>query len=250
LKYLTNKIFIVTDTIKPITVDSRRALIAIQVNDPENKLRAVLDRAMDNEPDASPYDHRGFKIWKVTRGEEEFELDLESDGFGGFDANKADVKEEEEAEDAPLLNNWAIAKHQDYLFFASHSELIQEVIDATLSEEKRSGFFDQPDVVKVINAMGREQLKAGWRIMRTDKSFEMQYELFRRDELPQSKTILATLLDRVLRPRNQEKVTDQKVKGDLLPEFSQISEFLLPMGYSFVTEDGGWGIRTYLVKQE
>ncbi len=217
-------------------------MIAIEVNDPENKLLKVLNRAMENEPDAQPEDHKGHRIWKVSRDDEDLELEIDSD-FGDFGKNEGN----EGGEEDPLLNNWAIAKYNNYLFFASHFDLIREVIDASTNEGE-SKFFEQADVAPVAAELDLQAAHAAWRIMRADRSLEMQYELFRRDELPQSQTIIAVLLDRLLRPRTQAKQVDQKVKGNLLPEFQLIRQFLLPIGYSATTTDEGWKIRTFIVK--
>ncbi len=114
-----SEIYTLSDTVEPITPDSRRTLIAIRINDPTGKLAGVLDRAMKNEPDAKQEDYMNYRLWKVTRVDDEQEgVDLEGD-FGSFN-NKAKPKENAPADTpAPLLSNWAITIYDDYLIFAS-----------------------------------------------------------------------------------------------------------------------------------
>jgi hypothetical protein len=67
LPFICPQIYSISEVVEPITPDSRRSLIAIRVQDPDGKLGAVLERAMKNEPDASPEDFESYRIWKVSR---------------------------------------------------------------------------------------------------------------------------------------------------------------------------------------
>jgi hypothetical protein len=242
LPYMTNQVFVVTNTVTPITVDSRRALIAIEVDDPTDQLKQVLDRAMQNEPGATPEDHNGHRLWNVSRGDEEIEIEV--DDFGDFGAAPAPAAAD--ANPPPLLDQWAIAKFGNFLFFASHPETIKTVMDNT---EQKSELLQQTDLAPLT-----EQLKlidsklAAWRLMRIEKSFEMQYELFRRGELSDAQTIAGALLDRLLRPRIEVKKEEQPVQGNLLPAFAEVQKYLLPIGHSFETTDSGWKIQTVVPK--
>ncbi len=247
LPYITNQVYLATDTVSPININSRRALVAIQVNDPTNKLQKVLERAMENEPDAMAEDFQNLRIWNVSRVDtDEQSLDL-GDDFGQLGTNKPAASNDEEK---PLLNNWAITKYEDYLLFASHAEVIKEVIERAKSKDLGSKLDAEKDVAQVIQELSKlndEDDRCAWRVVRSDRSFEMQYELFRTDQLPQSKSILAVLLDRILRPRNDVKDKNQKVKGDLLPPYSQVRDRLMPLGYVAKTQSNGWTIKTFLL---
>jgi hypothetical protein len=252
LPYLTNQFFIVTDTEKPITIDSRRALVAIQVNDPNDELSKVLKRAMNNEPDAIQLEYRGHFLWKVHHEEEEYDLDVDTGEFNLDKAKKPGVEESDTEEgadttEAPLLNNWAIAKFDNYLFFASHEGVIEAAMDAAMDGKGPSKFLEQADVAPAAKALDPDTEKCAWRIIRLDRDFEMQYELFREGKLPQNQSIIATILDRILRPRDQAKDNIQKVKGDKLPPFDAIKDYLMPVGYSAQTTDEGWIIKTFVL---
>ncbi len=68
-------------------------------------------------------------------------------------------------------------------------------------------------VLQELEALSKGNASSAWQVNRSDKAFEMQYELFRQDKLPQSRSMLATILDRILRPKDELKKVDQKVKG-------------------------------------
>ena len=258
LPYITSEIYSMTEVVQPITPDSRRSLIAIRLDDPAGKLAAVLERAMKNEPDATPEDFQDFRIWKVNRPEEDEEsLSIEGDfDFGGKKSSKATKPQEE---DQPLLSNWAITVYskkspqgeaiEQYLMFASHAEMIKQAI--TISQtQKPSPLDQQDDVARVIsNLQGQGKGEAGclWEINRTERAFRMQYELFRQDKLPQSRSILATVIDRILRPKDELKEVNQRVKGDRLPPFDQIREFFMPSGSRVIAHDDGWAFQGFVL---
>ncbi len=76
---------------------------------------------------------------------------------------------------------------------------------------------DVARVVKVLEGLAKNEAGCLWEINRSDRAYRMQYELFRQDKLPQSKSMLATILDRILRPKDELKKVQQEVKGDKLP---------------------------------
>jgi hypothetical protein len=255
LPFLTPEIYSVGDTVDPITTESRRSLIAIRVNDPDGRLASVLDRAMTNEPDAKPEDFKNIRIWKVSRSENDDDAAFESDDFGF--GNKTVKPPSQVQDEKPLLSNWAITVYHHspqnpadgFLMFASHAEMIKEAIDRNLLK-KNSEFASENDVKRVIDTI--EKLNKGnnpcvWQVSRTDKAFKMQYELFRQDKLPQSKSMIATILDRLLRPKDEVKQTDQKVKGDKLPTFETIQEFLMPGGARAHSVVDGWSFSGFIL---
>jgi len=259
LPFLTPEIYSVGDTVDPITTESRRSLIAIRVNDPNGRLASVLERAMTNEPDAKPEDFKNIRIWKVSRSESDGDAAFESDDFGF--GNKSVKPPSQIQDEKPLLSNWAITIYHHssqnpadgFLMFASHADMIKEAIDRNILSNlnnKSSEFESEKDVQRVMKAI--EKLNKGitpcaWQVNRTDKAFKMQYELFRQDKLPQSKSMIATILDRLLRPKDEVKQTDQKVKGDRLPTFDKIEGFLMPGGARAHTLADGWSFSGFIL---
>jgi hypothetical protein len=254
LPFVTPEIFSVTETVEPITPDSRHSLIAIRINDANGKLARALARAMTNEPEASMEDFQDIRIWKVTRSEDSDEaLNVDSDfGFGsGKKGSKASKPKEEEE---PLLSNWAITIFskggEQYLMFSSHAEMIKEAITLGKIDQLNSQLDAEPDVVRVIGALKKlsnDQPGCLWEISRPDRAFRMQYELFRQDKLPQSRSMLATILDRILRPKDELKDTAQRVKGNKLPAFDDIKSFFQPGGSRIITQPDGWSYQGFIL---
>lgn len=253
LPYITPEIYSVNDVVKPVTTESRRSLIGIRINDPEGKLAEALERAMQNEPDASPEDFEEFRIWKVTREEDSDEsLNVQTD-FGFGDKKKTPPKEDE-----PLLSNWAITifsnktptGNEQFLMFASHAEMIKEAIKLGKAADANNALDKEADVARVVKelqTLAKNETGCLWEINRSDRAYEMQYELFRQDKLPQSKSMLATILDRILRPKDELKKVQQEVKGDKLPPFAAIQQFFMPGGSRVVTHLDGWSYQGFIL---
>lgn len=110
LPYLSSELFIVTEIQKPVTTESKRSLVLFKLKDPDKKLNKVIERYGKNEPNATPLDFEGYRIWNF-KNEEEAEVTLE------FDTSKKSNKKEEEEEemnDQPLLEHWAITIMDGY----------------------------------------------------------------------------------------------------------------------------------------
>ncbi|MFM9064622.1 MAG: hypothetical protein ACKOOI_16545, partial [Pirellula sp.] len=66
LPHIGQEFYTVTEIIVPITPDSKRSLICIKLNDPENKLYGVLNRYSKSEPGSSIEDVGDYRIWKFS----------------------------------------------------------------------------------------------------------------------------------------------------------------------------------------
>ncbi len=213
MPYLTSEIYSASDCVEPITPDSKRSLIAIRITD-AGKLSAVLERAMKNEPHATSVEYKDHKIWKVShQDDEDIELAVD-DGFGDFGGNKS--QDEEEEEDAPLLNNWAITVHKDFFMFSSHAEMLQQAIDNQIEAKPVSSLSESPEFTRArlaIDKLSAGESSCAWQVVLNDRAFQMQYELFRQDKLPQSNSMLASIMERLLNPKSEVRDQTQKVKG-------------------------------------
>lgn len=236
LPIFTNDIYSISDNREgEAAVDSRRNLIALKLNDAAEMTR-VLNQAMKGEPDAEPVDFNGHRIWKVVRPDE---VPLPDDDFGDFAPPPEQAADEN---DQPWLSNWAITVHGDFLMFASHVEMIQDAIEqANLNEV--SPLVTTPDYERVIAAISEiygDEPGSAWKILRSDKAFRIQYELFRKGELRRSESMLASILDRLVQADDEMEAKEQKISGEGLPEFSAITKYLQPSGLKVRSTDEGW----------
>ncbi len=242
LPFLSSEFHVVTEIVKPISPDSKRSMVILKLNDAGKKLPKILDRYGKGEPDSKPVDFEGNRIWSFENKEDtEIELD-----FGG----KKDAKNKPADEDEPLLDKWAITIFGDYFIFASDVEMIMDVLSRAKNPGQKNAFEKETDVTKVSamleNVAGNDGRSTN-QITRSDRAFEMQYELFRQDILPESRSMLATILDKILKPKNPRQTQVQRVKGDKLPPFGAIRDFFTPSGGVMRTEDDGWSIQGFIL---
>ncbi len=241
LPFLSTEFHVVTEIVKPISPDSKRSMVILKLNDQEKKLPKILDRYGKGEPDSKPIDFEGNRIWSFENKED---VDIELD-FGGKDKkNKAD------SDDEPLLDKWAITIFGSHFIFASDVEMIKDVIRRGMVANQMNAFEKEADVTRVSNMLENiagNDGKSMSQVTRTDRSFEMQYELFRQDILPESRSMLATILDKILKPKNPRQDQVQRVKGDKLPPFQAIQDYFTPSGGMVRTEEDGWSIQSFIL---
>lgn len=241
LPYLGSEFFTVTEIVEPITPESKRSLICIKLNDPDNKLTGVLNRYSKSEPGSSTEDIGEYRLWKFSNEEEDEEII-------NFNAAPGGIKiEEEEEEEKPLLNKWAVSIIDGYFVFASNPETLIQIIGNAQNKELHGEFEKQPIVQKARAMQSKLASGSGTsfsEIDLADRSFEMQYELFRAGILPQSRSLMALILERVLKT---DKTKAQEVQGNQLPPFAQVKEFFTPSGMIVRTEKDGWGIDGFIL---
>jgi hypothetical protein len=246
LPHFTNDIYSISDCVEPITVNSHRNLIALRIKEPQ-KLAGVLRRAMEGEPDTQLEMAGNQEIWKKVQSADDSPEALTQD-FGDFGTN---TPANGAAGGEDWLSSWAIAVHGDYFLFASHVELIKEAIQQ--AESGPSPMAQQGDFMRAqtaLHAAFGEQPVSFWQIIRGDLSYKMQYELFRKGELEQSQSMLASILDRLL--QNQSEIrrdTRQKLDGSKLPPFERIARYLKPSGMVVRTTDNGWSFGSVLLAE-
>ncbi len=249
LPFLTNDIISMSDCKEPITVDSRRTMIALRVSEPE-KLFKVLERVMNNEPDAKLIEFEGHKLWKVVREDSVEGLEIDAGDLGADFGEFGDQPMQSKPEDEPWLSNWAITIYGDRLMFASHAELIQDSIVQAKSGNPSPLASDMEYVRarKAIEGLANGRTGCSWQVLRSDLSYRVQYELFREGKLPQSQSMTATIMERLTQPKKELRGKEkQQIDGTKLPPFDQIRGYLQPGGLMFESTDDGWVYTGFLL---
>ena len=239
LPHIGSEFFAITEIIEPITPESKRSLICIKLNDPENKLYGVLNRFSKSEPNSTIEDVGDFRIWKFSNEEEEEEV-IEFSPVGESD-------DEDEDEEKPLLNKWAVCIIKDHFVFASNPDSLYQVIE-NAKNEAIQGAFEKQEGVQSIREMQTKLLSAQGlsfsQVDLADRSAEMQYELFRQGILPQSRSLMAIIAERIFKT---DKSKQQEIQGEKLPAYDQVKEFFTPRGMVVRTEEDGWGIDAFIL---
>jgi len=251
IAHFDDELFHVTDN---INADSDRTLVAVRLTNAA-VVAASVNKAMASEPDASRVEESPeHPIWKVVP---EVETELEDDTFGDF--FDADDVIEEDDRPAPLLEQWAITVIEDpgtgipgggYLIFSSHApQLVQTV--ARIRQQQQEAFTEQPDVQAVLENILElgGNLRSTFRVNRTRLSWRVKYHSMRQGKLRESDSILGNLIRRATEDDNQEPRPASELSTSKLPPFAAIEDFLKPAGGFMHTEDDGWRLRGFLLKE-
>lgn len=251
LPFVTGQLLVSSDCVdEPVTPNSRRTMVAVKLIGGE-KIASVIDRFMDKDPNASLLQKWGkTNVWQVIHDDGDQELaDLGLEDFGDEFLGAGEA--EQDSDEAPWLDQWAIAVHGDYLLFASHADMILEALGRFEQQAEQGELISDPGFAEaqavLLQAIGDEPV-CSWQVTLPERSMRMQYELFRQDQLPQSRSMLASVLDRLLRPRDEVRDEVQRVKGAKLPGFEEIKPFLRPRVGLVRTHGDGWQIQSYLLR--
>jgi hypothetical protein len=241
LPYVGTEFFAVTEIEQPITPESKRSLICVKLVDPSNKLTGVLNRYSKTEPGSSTEDIGDYRIWKFSNEEiQEETLDFNV-APGVANANQQNNQNQ------PLLKQWAVSLIDGWFVFASNPETLAKAIDRA-SQNSSENVFEQQSAVLETRAMQRKLLQGPSmsfsEVDLAERSFEMQYELFRQNILPQSRSLMALILERIMKA---DKAQPQQLQGGKLPPFENVKNFFTPSGTVVRTEHDGWSIDAFIL---
>ena len=85
---------------------------------------------------------------------------------------------------------------------------------------------------------------------RTDESYRPTYELIRQGKMPEAKTVLGKLLNRILGPDEKGILREQQIDGSKMPEFDAVRRYLGPAGMFVHSEENGWYMAGCLLSKE
>ena len=252
LPNLDDQILFLSDNTVPAAVDSERLLVAIRLKNAA-VVRKVIRKAMEVEPDATKLDVPALpniEIWQVQQGESD-------DDFG---AELAELGIDEEfAEDEngqkPLLDHWAIAvvdkgpgsKHP-YLIFSSHPQLLIDSAMRISAGGQQGSLVAEKSAIRVaqsIAALGGKSAAMD-RMVQTRFALRTKYELLRKGELKDSKSIASTILRRLI--EEGEGGQPDPLNARKLPPLNVIEKYM-PDGGGFVQETNeGWSMTGFILK--
>jgi len=244
---LGDHLIMLTDNQLPAGEASERLLIAIDVDDAA-ALREAVKRAMEVEPDASLIEGvAGADIYRVRPSDAPSDFDAELFNDLGLD--------DQPDPDAPkpLLNQWAITvvdvKGQPggYLVFSSHPELLVETANRMISGAA-DGLADTAEFQNVSDKLlqidGKEFSMQ--RMVRTDLSLRVKYDLLREGKLRESDSLLTSLFRRIF--ENSKEEPNDPLDAKKLPPLEKVQQYFRPAGSFVRTTDDGWQLDGFLLK--
>lgn len=233
--HLGTRATILTDNQLPIGPKSERKVLAAEITD-EAAVAATIRKLMEAEKDARQHDYEGFTIWEIVDTKSEVPtLQIETPGGSVRHSDS----ESPPAERERLLSTSAICIANGHLFMSSHLDLLKKV----LVQPKQSSHLGHAADFQLIDNHVRTMCPgaASFRTFsRSEEEFRPTYELVRTGQMPQSETILGTLLNSVLGEGEEGVPRKQRIDGHELPEFEAVRKYFGPAGMSIASLDDGW----------
>lgn len=244
VKHLGERAIFFSDYRLPISTTSERWLLAVEVKNPA-AVQATLDKAMKADPGAKSRAVGKYTVWEIIEDEspaEVEELDIAGAGFGEFET------EEEEDEEQPLLTHAAFTVGFGHLLVASHVDFIEEVVNRGAGEPTLDSTKDFVMIDHALTKIGGGQDAVRY-FTRTDKEYHTTYELIKTGKMPESETLLGSVLNRVFGPDEKGVLREQQIRGDKMPDYEKVRKYLGPAGLFVQSEDDGWFVAGCLLKK-
>lgn len=250
VKYLDDHVIVITDNRRVEERTQERVLAALKLTDAEH-VREALAESLPRDPEIERLDVPGQYVWEVRNNEAASEDQIIFDVDLGFESE--DLGDPIEDPTEPVLENMGIAVYDGYLIFASHSELLLELIEN--GEKGEAKFSDLEAYQRVRQAIEREggELRAMERIVRTDISWRIKYDLLRGKNFLESDSLLASLIRRGIEKSEQaepaKEVQPEEIDLSTLPPYAQVSDYLQPGGGFVTSESTGWRLTQFLLRK-
>ena len=247
ISHLGNRATSFNDNRPPIGPESERFLFAIELTN-EEAVRQAIDRAMRSDPDATEHSISGHTVWEILKEQKEVEVDeLDIDGLGDFDAEE-DFDESGEDQGA-MLPNSAITIAHGNLLVSNHVDLIKDVLKPRVAMPSLSEDAEFKKMAAALRALGAGDDSFRF-FTRIDQVCRVSYELLRVGKMPESQSMLGSVLNRLLGPEDEELLREQQVDGETMPEFKWVQQYLGLSGAFIRSDEQGWFISGCVVARE
>ena len=250
-----NQITIISTAERPITESSERVVIGLRIGDDADFVYQSIKRAV-GQGNGEEIRLGGIKVIEVdTTKEPEFELDNELAVLEGLDVGneKEPVKEEREFE---LFEKRYFAVQDGYLLIANDKNYFKRILN--IAPEVK--LHDTEDYIQIAESLDQltDASKVGFRQFgRMDRDLETNYEMLRKGNMGNSKTVMARVLNKIFETEDtaqpgKKEERKQKLDGSKLPEnyAESIAPFLGPTGWVLENEAYGWRITSCILKKK
>jgi hypothetical protein len=250
---MNNRVTVMSSYDIPITEESERSVFAIEAKD-EAALAKTLDRWMAKEADVVKHQVGQYVIYEhVAKENSTSEPDVDAiPGFSqardGSDEKSVNEKKRKER----VLPNSAVTVALGHLMMASDVQYLTEILQSFGRRERLASSADYQQMTEVMNRLVPGE-RSGWIFGRSDEELRPTFDLIRQGKMPQSKSMLGKLLNKMLTTAEEEKQGTprrQRVNGANLPDFEMVRRYFGPHASVVKSEKDGWFITATLLNKE
>lgn len=278
---LGQRVTMITDYQAPITIKSERWLAGVATTD-EKAVSIAVEKSMKDDPSVRRREVDGWNVWEITN-EERVDIEELVVELPGTKVDTTDAAAEEELvvfqpgkarqkrakakakaksrEQQRRIQNAVVTVAYGQLFVASHIDLLERVLKQARANQpngegnqaaRQPQLAEASDFNRVMQEVGAFNIPAFSFLFfsRTDQAFRVNYELMRKNQMPQSESILGRLLNRALGDNKPGAVRKPRLDFARLPPYSKVEPYLGPAGAFIVTQRDGWFCTGFTLKRE
>lgn len=239
IDHLGQRLTMATDYEVPITTESERFLFMVEVKN-EQAIEAAVRKFMDADPNARETEFRGVTVWEIMEAEDEIE-ELQI-GVVEFDPLAPGPGEANVEGGDAVVESSAVCVSDGHLIVASHLQFLQRILAEKPDDETLPAAGDYNAVQLALDQLLNQPVCAR-NFVRSDEAYRPTYELLRQGKMPESRTLLGRLLNRMLTPPEDEDegiLREQKIDARTLPSFEMVRRYFSPSGTLIRSEEDGW----------
>jgi hypothetical protein len=251
IENMGTRVTVISSYDTPISEDSERAIFAIEAKD-EKALAKTLDKWMAKEQDVKRHQVGPYVIYeRVPKDTSEPDIDAPV----GFSTNRTGSDEKsisEKRRKERVLPNSAVTVALGHLMKASDVKYLTEILESYGQRERLASSADYKQMEEVMNKLAPGE-RSGYHFGRTDEEVRPTFDLIREGKMPQSKSMLGKLLNKVLTTEEEKKQgvpRHQRVNGANLPEFEAVRRYFGPHGAVVRSDKDGWVVTSALLNKE
>jgi hypothetical protein len=244
IRYLGERVTVLSDYREPITTKSERVLLAIEVTNPQ-AVMATVNKTMQSDPNAKEIKFDGHTIWEMTQEEEFAVEEIKIDGLDIGQVRDEVVQEEETKEFRP---NAAVTVAHGHFLVGTHVDYVADILKKLDAGQTLGKTADYQRVSEALVKLGANEDSFRY-FTRTDQAYRVTYEMLRQNKMPEAETMLAKLLNGMFAPEDEDSLREQQIDGSKLPEFTLVQKYLGPSGLFIRSSNDGWAINGCLLSK-
>jgi hypothetical protein len=248
IENMSNRVTVMSSYDTPISEDSERAIFAIEAKD-EKALAKTLDKWMRKETDVEKHQVGQYTIYeRVPKETSEPEIP----GFEPIRTGSDQKSQSEKRRKERVLPNSAVTVALGHLIKASDIKYLTEILEGFGQRERLASSADYKQLEEVMNKVAPGE-RSAYVFGRSDEEFRPTFDLIREGKMPQSKSMLGKLLNKILTTEDEKKQgvpRRQRINGANLPEFEAVRRYFGPHAAVVRSEKDGWFVTSVLLNKE
>ena len=234
----------------PISEESERAIFAIEAKD-EKALAKTLEKWMSKETNVKRHQVGEYVIWERVP-ENMAEPEVEVPGFSSSPAGNEEKAANEKRRNERVLPNSAVTVALGHLMKASDMKYLTEILEGFGQRELLASSNDYKQMDEIMTKLAPGD-RSGYHFGRSDEEVRPTFDMIRQGKMPQSKSMLGKLLNKVLTTEDERKQgvpRQQRINGGHLPEFETVRRYFGPHAAVVRSDNDGWMVTSVLLNKE